>query len=334
MSETTQIAGKIGRIAALVVACIVAVLWSLRYLQPEIVEVYQTRSGASYTGILSALAVYLLTFGVLIVLAVWAVLHFAVVRWTAPDKTSAYFLIVLGAVVASNVGLVSYQYFDIERTVGHEREVIDAVRAELDKAVAKLDSAAPVDMRVESKGEAGEIVRIVKQLVAANHAATRDYRAAIHGLGFPDVVAPRHLAADPGLADTRARLKKARAAVTDYRKRIEANRIAFRAAIKRAPIGDGLKKTVIAQFDGRIATLGEDQITLYSSEDAVFAELSFMAEDLGHARGRWWAQGKKIVFADRRDLAVYNEHILNAQASRRAGTTRSAAYWRRTKDAR
>src|SRR6185312_16390579 len=239
----------------------------------------------------------------------WAVLHFGFVRWVAPYRTSTFFLIVWGATVVTNGALAGLGYWWLKQDVAHSQAEMSRAQAEL--ATAFDANGAPRDMRVRSTGEAGEIVRLIKNYAAANARAAGVYQKSVLALDYPAFVQPARLAADRGFKLTRAKLKQGHAAVKAYREQLSASNNALKAALKTAKFSGSLRSGVLDGFREMTAAAGDRRALVLASEDAIFAEYEYLLDDLSHAKGRWLASGKTMTFTNQRDLEIFNDHMAN-----------------------
>lgn len=260
---------------------------------------------------------HLLLYGAMISIGVWAVLHFGFVRWTAPESTTAYYLMILGTVIVVCAASLGFTYWAVTHAVARAGDNERAASQELDQAFAGLGGHGPIDMRVRAKGEAGAVERAARQFAAADRDAAKAYTEALKALDYPAIVSAKRLAASHGLSVALVRLDKARDAVKAYGRRMNANIEQFRASLKAAAIPAERKGALIREFNAKIAGTGDANARVLASEDAILGEYEDLAADLKHARGRWLADGAKMRFADPVDLNTYRSHMQNIQRTAR-----------------
>lgn len=248
----------------------------------------------------------------LISLGVWAVLHFGFVRWTVPDNTAAYFLMILGVVLVVAFASVGVVYYSLKHRYAAVDDTERAAGAELDRAFAGVRNVPgqPIDMRVADTGEQGALDLVVKRFVAARKKVAADYFDARAALDYPAFVSPARLAAKGGLAAAPPRLEKLREAVKQMGRDGNRTMADVRAALDKAIADPARREAIKRQITSRMATDNDLMVHMMAEEDSAFLEWEDAVEDLKHAHGRFLADGAgKMRFADPRDIETYNGHV-------------------------
>jgi hypothetical protein len=291
----------------LVLALVVAVIWafftvvgSMRQIAPAIMA----GDYASAAGTMCGHALF-------ITLIVWGALYFLIVRSRAPLRGFVYLAILFAAVLATEGGFVALGKWASDRDRAQSR----IAAAEVNRAFADAMNPASgsIDMRIKSQGDAGEMERVSKQAAARTLAANRKYRDTLAALGYPAFVSLASMTADPRLESTRAKLRKARAAVQTLRLETEANASRTRVEAQQSRMSDSVKTRFIAGLDKSTAQSTATGEKTLDCEDAILAEYEAVAALLARPKGRWTVSGKVTRFTDDRDLQSYRAHVAKIQ---------------------
>jgi hypothetical protein len=247
---------------------------------------------------------------------IWGVLYFAVLRRRAPQRGPSYFVTLLAVVAVTEILVISavensdqfyvYQQKEQARTAAHE--IAQAFSHSVNPS-----SAAPFDTRVQAKGEAGEVERLVKGLVVSVEADRVNYVNELRAAGFPDCLKPAALAADPSQRTTRRKLESVRRIVAKYRAADDARLTAFRASVVAARLNGALKNQILAAFDKSAAAQRPIRQRWWDLEDAIVVEYQQAVALLAHAQGRWRVEKGRLEFANLADLNAFRAHLDNVQ---------------------
>jgi hypothetical protein len=254
---------------------------------------------------------HLLVTSLFMAFVIWAVMYFALIRRSAPQRGSAYFLILWGVIVAADIGLVVL----VDRAALRA----DAVRAQNATALSEMratvrqaaETTGPVviDTTPKAQGEAGLVEGLTKRFVAVLVADRVAYRTDLKSLGYPTFLAPENLSATGGLRVAGARLKEMRADIARY-KALSRSRVAdLRTEIAHSSLSEQDKKSMLAGFDHSYADSSAKRDRIWDMEDAIAAEFQQLVGSLGHAKGAWFAAGRMMRFTSQADLSAYRAHM-------------------------
>jgi hypothetical protein len=287
----------------LLVACAGAALITLFELPGAIRDCAPYYRHAEWAAMAGAITVLALIGAVI----PWAILYFAYLRRRASANGPAYFLILYVLCFALDAGAIALvmqagQANDAQMRIASQ-EVVRAMTTVMNTKDGQID------MTIKATGEAGEVERVSKTLLAQFVARKAAYQAQMETLGIRTIMLPSNLAADRGLVHTRARLKAARAVLKDYSQVLESMRVDMHAQIAVAKLSDEMKKGMLSGIDSTMAQEQGDWEAEIRNEDDILSEFQEMTDTLAHPRGRWTVKGNVVEFTNGADLAAYRKHV-------------------------
>jgi hypothetical protein len=294
---------KRGLVLPLIVGTIVSVFWSGYFLikDQNTLHLLGAQNYAAVAG--EVLGGDLVTVGI-----VWAIVYFAFVRRAG----LVLFLVLFGATVAvDGTGLYLLDMTGREAVARDNAQMAIAMQ-EIRRAVAALGdpNKPPIDLTVKSTGYAGVLEGAAKRELAAQRKAADDYHAAIAATDYPGILTPGRLGARGGLAAAHRKLTEAVAAIRGYRNAMQAAEDDYRASLTAAAMPDAVRTEALNGFDLSLVRERPRIERVLEADDALFVEAFTLVDDLAHAKGRWFGQGKAIEFAEPADARAYNAHVL------------------------
>ncbi|MGD0144873.1 MAG: hypothetical protein ABSC92_17105 [Rhizomicrobium sp.] len=248
------------------------------------------------------------------VLFIWLVLYFTFIRTRAPRRGLAYFVVLLIVAIALDAGLGSLGYFGSQR-----QAAINATRSAADIRTALSEAAGAetavisghfnfVDLHTQAPGAAGLIARAAKTLVQSVSNARSTFDQEIVELGYPDLMSPIRLGADPGFVKTSLALREVRKAIEDRKQKTDAAMAAYRAQLAGARIDETLKREALNQFDRRMVASNASSALETSLQLKTVDEMEQAIRELKAEKGEWKISGETIVFTDAHALRLYRGH--------------------------
>jgi hypothetical protein len=255
-------------------------------------------------GPLSGSAIYLMGQATIFSLAVFAVIWLVYLRWRDEQRTLTYFLVTLVSVFVLDFGVFAIFHVAVH-SAEDERQATQMIVLTLGMADSEL---APPPATAAS-GDIAVVEQAVLAFASEIRAASAAYHRVVKETDFPGFTKAKRVAADRGLVETEARLKRLHAAAAAYRaavRRITAAFPAKAAALDvRAATRNGLLKQVAALIT-RQGTLRDQEI---AAEDDLYGEFDAVMALLAHPRGRWLAEDRGYMFYNEHDLEDFETHM-------------------------
>ena len=165
-----------------------------------------------------------------------------------------------------------------------------------------------------AKGEAGQVERLFKSILARSLAERRNYEAEMQAIGWSQVIDPDRLKSDPASASSRALIRQAREIIARYRARMDATYAAARRDIEAADLRPETRRTALAGLDKGAERNKAQAAATWDLEEQVVGEIEVVVDLLASRQGAWQVRSGKFVFQRRADLDLFNAHIKNVSA--------------------
>jgi hypothetical protein len=302
-----------GSIAALLLAIVIASIWSFVSLIQQKTVVTLTAAGdvAEAAGHICGSAVAIAFF-------CWIPVYIIFLRGRGAGRGAAYFatlvVVVIAIVGGAFAALISYAK---HQAASNDTQlwVADREIKRMWAEVLRNPETGGIDTHIYATGDAGIIERDAKRFGAAELAEARTFRQVLVTSGYPGYLKPERLFARGGIAAARRNLALTRAALAAYHGRIRKFEDDFLAAVGNEKIDEQLKRGFLRGVRNREAQIVPLRDRLLDVQDKSLAEFQAMVEVLARTRGRWEFDGKHVLFADPRDRIAYNQHVEAARDS-------------------
>jgi len=242
-------------------------------------------------------------------LVVWLVLFFAHVRQRQPERGGIYFVILVVTLVAANFAGGHLAKFGATRA-----DVETTLRGIADVQQAVADGAAPetIQRQPQSRGQMRDVEVLLRDTLAEAAADQQVYQRELAALGFPDLISPERVAADPGQRRTMAKLEELQATIAIHTKR-EARRVETLRARAAALPKNAFNQGFLEGFD-KARQRGEagGSNRSWALEAAMVDEYRKSIEALQRASGRWRVRNGSYVFDRQADLDAWQAPLQRA----------------------
>jgi hypothetical protein len=244
------------------------------------------------------------------VVLIWLVLFFAWVRPRQPQRAAPYLLILAIVLTVTNVAATTVMKGAMQRDLSEGRQITSDLVA---TARSVADGGSAVDRQPKSKGGLREVEGVARGLLADAVADREAYRNELAGLGFPEVITPQRVAADPGQRATLAKLDQMREIVAKYQRRDAERLEAARAKVAALP-RNAFTSGFLEGYDKARAQGGATSARAWRLELEMVDEHRKAIEALRRSAGRWQAQKDGYVFERQADLDAWQAPIQRIQA--------------------
>jgi len=281
------------------IAATVALVWSIGNIVNVIRDVAPRLRTGDYPYVAGAISGHVIVVAVI----VFAIFYILLLRKTGFGWCLAYFFGLFGILLLVNGTLVG-----VAKTIGDRHDAQYAL-ALTEMRNMRLGAATPSDSLAKTPltatGDAGIVEGITKLELVKLAKAREAYQAGITGLDLANTLSPQQLSTDGGIAEAKARIRRARAYNEGYRREIESIVAATRQMLSNARINPSDKQQTLRGFDIATAKNSVAFQQVWDCENKVLTASDGLVQLLAHPNGTWHVKGKIVQFTDRDDLHAY-----------------------------
>lgn len=241
----------------------------------------------------------------------WLIFHFLVAKRRGSGFAGASLVLILAS---TTVGTwVAWKAHDKRQEMAKMQA---SMKKELDTVARSVEEAKPtgkIDTTPAASGEVGEMERFGRTFLARMAELRNDYLRQLDTIGWGRILDAKRIGADKGLAQSRAIVGKARAAVAAYKDKALATIESARADIDKLAVSDEARRGFRKGFENSLETSRGRLVEQLTLEAGIVDEVGKLFDLLAAKSGSWAVRDGKIVFSDQATLTSFNAHLAEMQ---------------------
>jgi hypothetical protein len=208
---------------------------------------------------------------------------------------------------------VAYHQREPESVRAQNNAAVESMQQEINRLreATLADDLRPLDVpatQPATQGDFGEMERLMKEAIAGNIAITNRYRQTLEAIGWMSILDAKRLDADIDMAQSRAMLKRARAAIDTVEKEADEFIRNMEQRVQQANVSEENRDEMLKGYYKGLSDSNEARTKLWALERQGIDAFERII-DLLSKREIWTLDNGVIAFYNESDIDIYNESL-------------------------